>query len=502
MEEEVDLRQYTAVLIRYRWLILAGTLIPALVALLVSAFLVAPVYEAAAGILIAQTRSQITFDPRFQTDMDEASRFALAQQARRGALVAMVKSGAIASQVAEDLEGELSPEERRPARLLEMVEGSLWQQGAESQPQAGSDYIAITVQSRDPAKAVRIANAWGQVYVEYVNGLYRDRPETYASVQKQAGIARETYEVAEQALVDFTAESQIGQITLAISDTQRLLDQQVGDRHQRLSSHYASKRQMERLLEDARSLNAQVQASGADGAATNSLAILMLKAQAFSTSSDLPGELQLQLELSSGVNAGASAQQADMEALVTVLEARLGELETLIEAELVAPLPQAFDSLQEEMQGLRARLETEWASQRELSRARDVAWETYSTLQVKADELSIATQMGDVEVRFASPAVESIRPVGPNETRNALAAAALGFVLSVGVPFVAHYLSSTSTRPVSNPESEARRAAGEEALPPPVSARGRRCQECDPGKFFGTLFRFWDYFPRLHPDFY
>ena len=404
MEEEVDLRQYIEVLIKHRWLIIAGTVLAALSAFVVTVLFIDPAYEATAGILIAQTRSQITFDPRFQTvesDNIGASYYAaMNQQAHRQALVAMVENGAIATQVVERLEGELDAEERNPARLLEMVSGALKETGTGSQAQANNDFIEIKVESSDPAKAAQIANAWAQVYVDYVNDLYSRRPESYISVQKQVITAQEIYKQAEEALTAFIAKSYIDDLNRLIAEKQHIIDslqsarqtavttmideevkarsriiaayvnaqtqnqliafekeqegnrallssfmdaynqgresvfsEQVEDRLQTLANHYATKRKMERLLEDARALRAQVQKGGENGAATNSLAILMLKAEIFSTSASLPGQLQLQLELASGINAGAGTQRADVEALIGVLEDRVAELEKMIEEE-------------------------------------------------------------------------------------------------------------------------------------------------------------------------
>jgi uncharacterized protein involved in exopolysaccharide biosynthesis len=268
---------------------------------------------------------------------------------------------------------------------------------------------------------------------------------------------------------------------------------------------------MERLLEDARALRVQVQKGGEDGAATNSLALLMLKAEVFSTSTGLPGELQLQLEMASGLNAGASAQQADLEALIGVLEDRIAELdkviaeesaallsgegyeflsssapltdtlsaaireqypdlfelgeltslteaiphdnplaaaaaqksEALVQMEGLESLPgytQAIEELEEELRGRQAELEKEEATKQELTHARDLAWETCTTLDRKEAELGIAAQTGGTEVRFATPAVPPQYPVGPKKKQNVAIAGALGLMLGTFGAFALGFL--------------------------------------------------------------
>jgi uncharacterized protein involved in exopolysaccharide biosynthesis len=523
MEEGIDLRQFIRMLIKYRWLIVGGTVLAVLAAFVVSSLSTTHSYEAVAGVLIAQTRSRITFDTRFQTvesDLTSSYYAAMNQQSRRQALVALVTNGAVATQVAERLEEELGTGKQNPAILLEMVSGEVKSTGMGSQAQANNDLIEIRVGSDSPTKAAWIANAWAEAYVAYVNELYRKGPESYTSVLRQVVATQENYEQSELALTIFVAESRIDELERRITAVTGTLDIQVEDGLETLASHYETKRKMEGLLGDARSLYAHVQKGGEDGAATNGLAILMLKAEAFSTSANLPGELQLQLETASGINAGASAQEADVAALIGVLENRIAELAQMIDQEVAvlldgaayeylsssvpltdklsvamrelylerlepgrltfldrvtAPdnlsaaaaareakvplqpeeletLPdykataalytQTIDRLQEELRRLEAELAREQAMEKELIRARDLAWETYSTLRLKESELGVATEMADIEVRFASPAVEPIRSAGPGALPTMGIAAILGLLLSIGTVFVLHYAAS------------------------------------------------------------
>ena len=99
-----------------------------------------------------------------------------------------------------------------------------------------------------------------------------------------------------------------------------------------------------------------------------------------------------------------------------------------------------IDELQEERRSLQAELEKEQSAKRELTQARDLAWDTYKTLQVKLAELGISVEMADVEVRFASPALEPIAPIDSNKWKNVILAGAAGLVLGVGVVFLLYYL--------------------------------------------------------------
>jgi uncharacterized protein involved in exopolysaccharide biosynthesis len=108
---------------------------------------------------------------------------------------------------------------------------------------------------------------------------------------------------------------------------------------------------------------------------------------------------------------------------------------------VAALFAETIDGLREKVRQLQVQLARAEAEQKELTRARDLAWDTYSTLQVKAAELGIAAEMMDVEVRFASSAVEPIEPIESGKvSSNVGLAAVVGLMLGVGVAFLLHYL--------------------------------------------------------------
>jgi len=220
------------------------------------------------------------------------------------------------------------------------------------------------------------------------------------------------------------------------------------------------------------------------------LAILLLKAQAFASSEDLPGGLELRLDSVSDLDVGTEMQLADLEALIGVLEKRIEELDTAIDSqskELVSnqwyglltagevpadnplasigtqlaeellqlsglgglpgsaaasqELDQALASLEEEVRTLQAQLEAERARERELKRARDVAWEAYTTVARKVAEVNVTTSMATTLVRFASPAVEPAAPVPSKTLQNVVLAGVTGFVVASGIVLSLHFLN-------------------------------------------------------------
>jgi len=418
MEEEIDLREYVDVIVK-RWkLVLGIPFLAVLVAALVSFLLLLPVYEAKAGVLIIKVKSEITFEPKFRTLSDaELTSAGMDVAAGRQALVALAESSTIASQVITKLETTLKPQEREIGTLLKMV-------GVTAQ----GDFIAIGVQARDPKKAAAIANAWGQVYEEYVNELYGQMPQSLSDVQAQAVIAKGNYQQAEEALARFLGDNKVDALTREIQARQNTL-----------ADYYAAQRGLDRLIADAAALRDQLRQGTSSSAPTttgNSLATIFLRANAFTLSSGLPTQLQLSLNQLPASGENAAQQIGEIETLLANLQARKDEIQALL----------SKGTLEQELLRLQEQLEREQARKQELTQTRDLTWETYNTLARKVAEVGVASQVRDTEVRFAAPAAEPERPVGPKKAMNIAIAGVLGLIVGVFGAFVVEYFEGRATR--------------------------------------------------------
>lgn len=411
MEEEIDLREYIVVIVRrWKW-ILGITLVAVAAAAAVSFFLLAPIYEAKAGVVIVKAKSEITFEPKYRTlTEEELGSVGIDINARRKALEALVKSNSVATEVISKLGSALEPEERDVNILLEMVE-----------TEANGDFIGIKVRGKDPGKIAAIANAWGETYEEYVNGLYGGSPQSPEDIQAQAIEAESGYKEAEEALAKFTGDNQIDTLSL-----------EIGAKQNTLADYYATKRQLDRLIADAKALRDQLgQGNSSSPTGTgNSLSIMLLQSSAFTLlSPGLPVQLQLAFDEMAGLETSAEEQAQNLVVLLSVLEARQEEVQSLINEM----------TLQQEILQLQEQLEREQARKQELTSARDLAWETYNTLARKEAEVGVASQVTDTEVRFAVPAVEPKEPVGPKKKLNIAIAGVLGLMVGVFGAFLVEY---------------------------------------------------------------
>lgn len=391
MEDEIDLREYLHVLIRHWKLIVSITLIAVIAAVLVG-FLAPPTYEAKASVLITETRAQIVFEPKYRTFSS------VEQEELKQALVALVKSNSVAASVVEKLGDALGPAEQNVIRIQKKVD-----------VKTVGDLIEISVKSGDPEKAADIANAWAEAYVDYINGLYTGTSQSPDELRTQADDAKKGYEEKQRAWESFVSNNRLDELQRLIEDKE--------------------------LLVDVKYLREQIAAgiSTPASAAANSLAIILLQAKAFIK---LPAELQVSLDTLPGLDASIEGQLRDIDALISTLESRTGEKRG-----------QSVDELQKEILQLKGEYQQESARERELKRSRDVAWETYTTLDNKAIELEVASQAQDVAVRVAVAAtVPELTTARPDITSVGIALV-LGLIISVFAAFGLEYLSNGVKKP-------------------------------------------------------
>ena len=408
MEEEINLGKYFAVLIKWHRVIILAGLLAGLVAFGVSSML-PPTYEAEAVVTLVKSSTQLNFDPKMRTVSEMDTGYWYDQDARRKALTALVKSSDVATAVIAKIGDRLSAAEHIPANLV----------GAINSTNTG-DVIKITARAECADKAALLANTWTQEYLNKANTIYSETPLTSAELQAQADSAKRDYDQKEDALVKYLASNPTDQLT-----------RQIAQKKQKLDDLRAIETKMDRLTSDAASLRNRLSAGAPSSGLGNELAALLLEANAFSASSNLPANLQIQInQLSAGST--PAEQLRNLNALIVELENRR---KTVQEG--------AFVQLEHDVNQLQSQLEQETAKKQELVRSRELAWSTYNTLSNKAAEATVAAQSKGTVIRLAVPAVAPHAPIFPNKTTNALLASVVGLVLGVGAAFLFEYLNNT-----------------------------------------------------------
>ncbi|MEZ4832491.1 MAG: hypothetical protein R2873_10920 [Caldilineaceae bacterium] len=115
-----------------------------------------------------------------------------------------------------------------------------------------------------------------------------------------------------------------------------IFDAQVEDNLTQLSRRYQEKQRLESLLAAAQTLREQVTTGGDAAAATNRLAVTLLKTQVLSATTSLADTLQLNVSTDIAAPVSADEQETDLAALIGALNQRLATLEAEISEQSAA----------------------------------------------------------------------------------------------------------------------------------------------------------------------
>lgn len=360
-DDEVDLRAYAFVLTAWWREIVLGAVSFAVgtAALVLAGRAVFPTYETSVDVTVIRMATQVSMDQTLQTGGGQRELRNLEWTARRAALVGLVHNADVAQAVAERLRGQLEEKETMADRLLQRIDTELITIGMLTNRNL-SDLIRITARGDSPEQAVAVADAWSEEYVNHVNRLYEQVPETLtASISTAVANAQQAYDTAQARLETFVASSEIDRLDRQIGaktttlgnlqglwrvnvDTQLMAVEKQQDtafqtvnewfdsQFQELATNYDTRRKINLLLADARGLRGQIENGGEASVASNGLAFLLLKTAAYASSVS-SANLEISLADGGAVHVDAEQQLEDVNAIIGALEVREQQLARDIE---------------------------------------------------------------------------------------------------------------------------------------------------------------------------
>ncbi|MFN2286471.1 MAG: GNVR domain-containing protein, partial [Anaerolineae bacterium] len=111
---------------------------------------------------------------------------------------------------------------------------------------------------------------------------------------------------------------------------------------------------------------------------------------------------------------------------------------------LKAPLDQEIVILENQVRELQSEIADLQGRKDELRKNRDLAWDAYTNLLSKEQEIRIATTSAGSDVRFASPAVPPIEPVSSGKLMNTAIGLGVGLMGGVLAAFLFSYIGLES----------------------------------------------------------
>ena len=525
--EEVSLGRYVRVLVAWRREIVLGAVLAAVGsgALILAIQVILPMYESSSDVAIVRMTSSVSLDKKFSTGAttDDTKRrmrsLDIEATAKRAAFLGLVKSGNVAQAVSERLREQLDEKEAHAARLIEEIGAELVTVGTLS-PRNTSNLIRVTASADSPEKAAAIANAWAEEYVDHVNRLYRHTPsDQLDSLVAELEKTREAHDAAQKKLETFIANSNVGQLNRWIEakhnlvvnlrdiwsdmvDVQMLTMQKaqenqtetvrllIESREDALSESYATRRRLENMLNNAMDIRSQIERGHQTSVASNALALMMLKTEAYASSARLLSALEVNFDNVVGNNGDETDQLTDVNALITTLQDRIEKIDldiekyekllssyittttttttTTTESSLLAledmdaqftvkdannPLPRFINELEREIQSLRAESEAVSTRLAVLVQNRDVHRSALETLGNEIVELKLAMSAVTSEVRLASRALVPVDSAYPSAPLVAVLGGILGLLAAVCLAFFAN---SEGVRPLLEKRRTAR----------------------------------------------
>lgn len=189
MDDELNIVEYIQILWRRRRLIAGVALGAILAAVVISFFILQPVYEAASLLLVSE--------PRFQASTASLpTRITLSLSVAN--LIPVVHNEVVATAVASRMTGMPASTPRDLVRKVRI-----------SQVRA-TNLLKVTAQAPTPGGAVALASAWSEAIVEHVDSLSLEETRKTLSLleQKVASVAEGLVET-ENELLNFRANSKI-----------------------------------------------------------------------------------------------------------------------------------------------------------------------------------------------------------------------------------------------------------------------------------------------------
>ena len=525
--EDVSLGRYVRVLVAWWREIGLGTVLAAVGsgALILALQVILPKYETSSDVAIVRMTSSVALDKKFSTGAtsDDAKRLrmrAVESMAKRAALLGLVKSGNVAQAVSERLREQLDEEEGHAARLIEEIGAELVTVGTLS-PRNTSNLIRMTASADLPEKAAAIANAWAEEYVDHVNRLYRHTPsDQLDSIVAELEKTREAHGAAQKKLETFIANSNVGQLNRWIeakhnivvnlrdlwsdmvdvqmltmrkaqenkTETVRLL---IESREDMLSESYVTRRRLENMLNNAMDIRSQIERGHQTSVASNALALMMLKTEAYASSARLLSALEVNFDNVVGNNGDETDQLTDVNALIATLHDRMDKVNLDIEkyekllsghlknmnnnnnnnnneSSLLSLedmeiqftvkdtnnlLARLINKLEREIQLLRAESEAVSARLAVLVQNRDVHRSALETLENEIVELKLAMSAVTSEVRLASRALVPVDSAYPSAPLIAVLGGIVGLLAAV---CLALFANSEGMRPLLEKRRTAR----------------------------------------------
>lgn len=404
--EEIDLRHIFKVLNKWKKAIALITLASVLTSLLVSLFLLKPVYESKAMLLVTRVSDKervVSTSDNLESLISSVSRI---PQLTMNTYVNQLKSELLLQKVTDKL--ALDPKVYNPAALSGITTATALKD---------SNLIELRVRHNDPIMASRIANTISEQYLELIS------EKNQAQMTKSVGFLETQREKVEKELDQLLEkmkefESRPGGVAF--------LEQQFNTKNQDLSKYQSmlndSVMELRQAEAGARRLEEEM------GKTPQTIQVRTTKEG--NTAEFTSGE-------ANPVYVNLSQEYTAKTTKIAEATARINVMESII-----SQIRQEVDDTQKALVERKAEREKLESQKARLVNARNLLADKVTQTQIAS-----SIDLGDTSMAIISPAMVPSGPIKPNKQLNMAVAFVLGLMMAVFVAFLMEYLDNTIKLP-------------------------------------------------------
>lgn len=402
VEEVIDLRQYINVLRKRKKIIAFITLLSVVTSAVLSFFILPPIYEAKALLLVTQASDKLNMT-RSTDNLDSLiSSLSRIPQLTMNTYVDQLRGEVLMQRVIDKLGLD-----------KEIYNTVLFSKITEAKALKDSNIIELKVREKDPALASKIANTLSEQYLELISEKNQEQmSRSVVFLSKQSESTEKDLKQVIDKLKAFETESS----GIAV------LEQQFNAKNQDLAKHQSQ-------LNDARVELSQAEAGKErlerDLAGTPKTISVMKAVDGSKTPVASEEVNQLYIVLSQELNQKTGK--------ATEARARIATLENI-----VSELKGDIDKIQNQMITKKSEREQLEAEKKRLENARNLLAEKTTQTQIAK-----SIDLGGTTIVVVSSALVPTEPVKPNKKLNIALALILGLMVSVALAFLMEHLDNT-----------------------------------------------------------
>jgi capsular polysaccharide biosynthesis protein len=380
----VDLRYLINIILNRKWIIICVSIISALLAFLISRYLLPKQYTTSAYITLIEPIINAEFDSSIQVSPSMPDTQSLAE---------LAQSDSIIVQVQDEIDHENYFENNR----VEM-EALL----------RGQNQILLTVIGEDPDIITKIANSWSEIVVQRLNLIYGSGDITVKEIELELDVAKKEWSAAQELFEEYLNKSNLEsnkiefkQLKASLEEYLRIIDMN------------------QVIILDANGLDTRLAKKDQGETLTlgDALSLLTLHQR---TVGEITGTVyHFELDTLIGDNYSNEDGRINIGYLITSLE----EKSESIQKEIA--------EIEEEIIGLSVDIEIEKHRIEELTQERDLARTTYVALANQLQEIRITENQGSNTAKISSEAVKPSEPSSPSILINTFLGGFTGFLLSI-----------------------------------------------------------------------